>query len=36
MPINWYGYSEHEVANQLGTTTRHIREQRTNLRNSLS
>jgi hypothetical protein len=36
LPINWYGYSEQELAQTLGTTTRHIREQRTQLRNSLS
>jgi hypothetical protein len=36
LPINWYGYSETEVANQLGTTTRHIREQRRTLRDSLT
>jgi hypothetical protein len=33
--INWYGYSEREVAADLGTTTRHIREQRQILRESL-
>jgi small-conductance mechanosensitive channel len=33
--INWYGYSEREVANQLGTTTKHVREQRATLRSSL-